>query len=116
MDPELAPPPSASVPDPGCAADEVTLVLPLLLLSSSVRLPPLTESFAFRCPKLLLYRANGAGFGELDDDDVGACPGTVGEPRDGIEGGPIMDGLRASVKAPNADVFPPDPRGAEAIG
>ena len=117
MDPELAPPPSARIPDPGCAADEVILVLPLLLLSSSVLLPPLTESLTFRCPKLLLYLANGAGFGELDKDDVAAWPGPIGELREGIEGGgPMVDGLRASVRAPNADAFPTDPRGAEAVG
>lgn len=112
IDPELAPPPSAKIPDPGCAVDEVMLVLPLLLLSSSVRLPPLTESFAFRWPKLLLYFAK-AGLGELDDDDdvtTGPCP--IGEPRAGIEGGgPMMDGFRASFRAPNAEVFPTDPRG-----
>ena len=52
IDPEL-PPPSASTPDPGWAAEDVRLVFPLLL-SSSVLLPPV-DSFAFLCPKLLVY-------------------------------------------------------------
>lgn len=53
MDPELALPPSASTPDPGCAFEDVTLVFPLLLLSSSALLPP-TDNRARRWPKLLL--------------------------------------------------------------
>lgn len=71
---ELAPPPSANTSDPGCAVDELTLAFPLLVLSSSVLLlPPPDESFAFLCPKLLLYFVIGAGLGELEAEDVTAC-------------------------------------------
>ncbi len=69
IEPELAAPPSARTPEPGWAVDEVTLALPLLLLSSSVLLPPPTDSFALRCPKLLLYLDIGAGLGELELED-----------------------------------------------
>lgn len=44
-DPEL-PPPSARIPEPGWATDDVRLVLPLLLLSSSVLLAPPDDSLA----------------------------------------------------------------------
>lgn len=110
IDPELAPPPSAKISDPGCAADEAMLALPLLLLSSSVLLPPPDDNFAFLCPKLLLYLV-GAGFGELDPEDATACSCAVGELRKGTEPrGPRVEGVRTSANAPSVDVRPRDPR------
>jgi hypothetical protein len=67
--PELAPSPSLSVSEPRCT-EEVALPFPLLRLSSSVLLPPPEENLLLRCPKLLLYRLIGAGFGELDADEA----------------------------------------------
>jgi hypothetical protein len=70
--PELASSPSPSVPEPRCT-EEVALPFPLLRLSSSVLLPPPEENLLLRCPKLLLYRLIGAGFGELDADEAMAA-------------------------------------------
>ena len=110
IDPELAPPPSAKISEPGCAIDEAMLALPLLMLSSSVLLPPPDDNFAFRCLKLLLYLV-GAGFGELDPEDVATCSCAIGEPREGIEPrGPRADGVRTSANAPSVDARPRDPR------
>src|ERR1051326_5243665 len=53
MDPELPPSPSLRTPEPGWAED-VTLALPLLRLSSSILLPPPDEYRPRRWPKLLL--------------------------------------------------------------
>ena len=83
IEPELVPPPSAKTPDPGCATDDAMLAFPLLLLSSSVLLPPPIEVLAFRCPKLLLYLETGGGFGELEPDNVGICSGGTGDPLEG---------------------------------
>lgn len=112
MEPELAPPPSAKTPDPGWALDEFRLAFPLLL-SSSVRLLPPTESFAFLCPKLLLYLCGGPGFGELDIEGASAA---LDETREGTDPcGPRLEGALASAKAARGDAFPNDPRGTELI-
>lgn len=109
-EPELVPP-SGKTPDPGCAAEDVALALPLLL-SSSVLLPPV-ESFAFRCPKLLLYLAGAGGLVELAGDGGPACSFVLGELRDGT----CPDGWRASARTAKGDDLPnEDPaRGTEDI-
>ena len=113
IEPELAPPPSARMPEPGCAVEDVMLALPLLLLSSSVLLPP-TDNRAFRCPKLLLY-LDIDGFGELETDDGGACSGVDVPFEATIPWGPRDDGIRASANELKVDVRPTDPRGIDVV-
>ena len=75
IDPELPPLfASAMSPDPGCCAEDVPLILPLLFWSSSILVvvPPL-DSRARRCPKLLLKRVIGAGLGEPDIEEGIVC-------------------------------------------
>jgi hypothetical protein len=67
--PELPPSPSFNVSEPRWIED-VALPLPLLRLSSSSLLVPPEENLLRLWPKLLLYRAIGAGFGELEVDEA----------------------------------------------
>jgi len=79
---ELAPPASASMPEPGWT-DEETLCLPLLPWSSSVTilLAPPKDDLPRRWPKLLLYLLIGVGLGELDMDEAIALSARTGPPR-----------------------------------
>jgi len=102
IEPELSPP-SASMPEPGCAADELRLVFPLLL-SSSVLLPPV-ESLALRCPKLLVYLGAWAGRGEVEPGSDTA--GILGELLEGSEPcGLEVAGALASANALRAEALP----------
>jgi hypothetical protein len=74
-EPELPPPTSASRPEPGCAED-VALPLPLLVWSSSVLVVPPEDNRPRRWLKLLLYLVMGAGFGELEAEEVTALSGS----------------------------------------
>jgi hypothetical protein len=68
------------MPDPGCVEDD-KLCFPLLFWSSStILLVPPNEDLARRCVKLLLYLLIGAGFGELDADEVTVFSGIIGTP------------------------------------
>ena len=110
-DPEL-PPPSASIPEPGCAADEVMLVFPLLLLSSSVLLPAPDDKRALRWPKLLEYRVIKAGFGELETDVATAF--SYGDDEvlgDGGDCGPNGERFLASASALRFEALPIEVRG-----
>jgi hypothetical protein len=75
-EPELPPPTSANRPEPGCAED-VALPLPLLVWSSSVLFVPPEDNRARLWLKLLLYLVMGAGFGELEVDEVTAFSGSL---------------------------------------
>ena len=75
-EPELAPPTSANRPEPGCAADDVALPLPLLVWSSSVFVVPPEDNRARLWLKLLLYLVIGVGFGELEPEEATAFSGT----------------------------------------
>lgn len=69
-DPELATPGSIGVPKLGWMVDELTLTLPLEILSSSVLLAPPEDSRALLWLKELLYFEIGAGLGDPDVDDA----------------------------------------------
>ena len=77
-EPELPPPASAKRLEPGCAADDVALPLPLLVWSSSVFVVPPEDNRARLWLKLLLYLVIGAGFGELEAEEATAFSGNFG--------------------------------------
>jgi hypothetical protein len=77
-EPELPPPTSASRLEPGCAADDVALPLPLLFWSSSVFVVPPEDNRARLWLKLLLYLVIEAGFGELEAEEATAFSGNFG--------------------------------------
>ena len=88
------------------------LVFPLLLLSSSVLLPPPAESLALRCPKLLLYLESGGGLGEVDADGKNGASCRAGDSRDeGCLRTPNASRFLASARALSAEAWPSDPRG-----
>ena len=90
------------------------LAFPLLLLSSSVLLPPPTDNLLRLCPKLLLYRGTGAGLGELESEEGAGASGSTGEVRVGkVFCWPKAEGFRASAKALSAEALPRDPLGDE---
>lgn len=115
-EPELAAPASASRPEPGWVED-VALPLPLLVWSSSVLFAPPEDNLARRWLKLLLYLVIGAGFGELDADDVIAFSGNLGAclcaGLEGVAGGGIP---RASFKVARTGARPREVRGEPANG
>ena len=80
-EPELAPGPvSARIPEPGWSEEDM-LCFPLLFWSSSmILLAPPNEDLPRRCVKLLLYLLIGAGFGELEVEEVTVFSAGIGIP------------------------------------